>query len=38
MIPMAYFGNCVALVDTKTTHGKLKGDEGFFVAVELIGR
>ncbi|KAG8391692.1 hypothetical protein BUALT_Bualt01G0213700 [Buddleja alternifolia] len=36
-VPATYFGNCVAFGATKDMHGKLKGDEGLFVAAELIG-
>lgn len=36
-VPAAYFGNCVGLVKTETTHSQLKGDNGFVLAAELIG-
>ncbi|KAK4483422.1 hypothetical protein RD792_010609 [Penstemon davidsonii] len=36
-VPRTYFGNCVALVTTESTHGELKGENGFIIAVELIG-
>ncbi|XP_051122157.1 malonyl-coenzyme:anthocyanin 5-O-glucoside-6'''-O-malonyltransferase-like [Andrographis paniculata] len=36
-IPAAYFGNCVGLVVTESTHSELKGEQGFLIAVELIG-
>ncbi|KAI3472304.1 hypothetical protein Pfo_030853 [Paulownia fortunei] len=36
-LPAAYFGNCVAFVVAESTHGLLKGRDGFFVAVELVG-
>lgn len=36
-VPAAYFGNCVAFGQTESTHGRLRGDEGFPIAVELIG-
>lgn len=36
-LPTTYFGNCLALVKAKTTHGLLKGKEGFLVAAESIG-
>ncbi|KAL3627657.1 hypothetical protein CASFOL_029020 [Castilleja foliolosa] len=37
-LPQTYFGNCLASgFIVESTHGQLKGDEGFLVAVELIG-
>ncbi|KAL3829588.1 hypothetical protein ACJIZ3_018390 [Penstemon smallii] len=36
-VPGTYFGNCVALVTTESTHGEMKGENGFIIAVELIG-
>ncbi|KAK6162467.1 hypothetical protein DH2020_002308 [Rehmannia glutinosa] len=36
-VPAAYFGNCVAFGITESTHGQLKGDGGFLIAVRLIG-
>lgn len=36
-VPAAYFGNCVGMVAVESTHAKLKGDDGFLIAVELIG-
>ncbi|KAI3472303.1 hypothetical protein Pfo_030852 [Paulownia fortunei] len=36
-IPAAYFGNCVGLAVAESTHSELKGDDGFLIAVELIG-
>lgn len=36
-LPANYFGNCLALVKAQSTHGLLKGKEGFFVAAESIG-
>ncbi|KAK4418751.1 Malonyl-coenzyme:anthocyanin 5-O-glucoside-6'''-O-malonyltransferase [Sesamum alatum] len=36
-VPAAYFGNCVAFGMTESTHGQLKVENGFSVAVELIG-
>ncbi|GFQ07175.1 anthocyanidin 3-o-glucoside 6''-o-acyltransferase [Phtheirospermum japonicum] len=35
-LPGNYFGNCVALVTTESTYGKLRGKEGFIAAAELI--
>nr|AAS77402.1 quercetin 3-O-glucoside-6''-O-malonyltransferase [Glandularia x hybrida] len=34
--PAAYFGNCLAFVVVETTHGVLKGEDGFFTGVELV--
>nr|QWS71080.1 BAHD-type malonyltransferase 3 [Digitalis lanata] len=36
-VPLEYFGNCLAGAVTESTHGELKGEEGFCSAVELIG-
>ncbi|CAI9784435.1 unnamed protein product [Fraxinus pennsylvanica] len=36
-LPSTYFGNCLAFVKAETTHGKLKGNEGFVIAAESIG-
>ncbi|KAI3472302.1 hypothetical protein Pfo_030851 [Paulownia fortunei] len=36
-VPAAYFGNCVAFGEAESTHGRLKGDDGFLIAVKLIG-
>ncbi|KAL3834364.1 hypothetical protein ACJIZ3_009100 [Penstemon smallii] len=36
-LPLNYFGNCVALVNTELKHGQLKGTDGFLMAVESIG-
>ncbi|KAK6160348.1 hypothetical protein DH2020_003729 [Rehmannia glutinosa] len=36
-VPATYFGNCVAFGITESTHGQLKGDDGFLLAVRLIG-
>lgn len=36
-VPAAYFGNCVGMVAMESTHAELKGDDGFVIAVELIG-
>lgn len=35
-VPANYFGNCVAFGETESTHGQLKGDDGFLIAVKLI--
>lgn len=35
-VPMTYFGNCVAFALTESTHGEMKGDDGFLVGVESI--
>ncbi|KAL3814902.1 hypothetical protein ACJIZ3_016170 [Penstemon smallii] len=35
-VPATYFGNCLAAAVTESTHGELKGEDGFLVAVELI--
>ncbi|KAL3619245.1 hypothetical protein CASFOL_036815 [Castilleja foliolosa] len=35
-LPDNYFGNCSAMVTTQSTYGKLKGEEGFLVAAEMI--
>ncbi|KAK4476532.1 hypothetical protein RD792_015688, partial [Penstemon davidsonii] len=35
-VPATYFGNCLAAAVTESTHGELKSEDGFFVAVELI--
>ncbi|KAL3618081.1 hypothetical protein CASFOL_038402 [Castilleja foliolosa] len=35
-LPDNYFGNCIALVMTELTHGKLIGKEGFLAAAEAI--
>ncbi|XP_027063051.1 phenolic glucoside malonyltransferase 1-like [Coffea arabica] len=36
-LPSNYFGNCQTLVRTNEKNGKLIGEEGFPIAVELIG-
>ncbi|KAL8506671.1 hypothetical protein ACS0TY_017533 [Phlomoides rotata] len=36
-LPAAYFGNCLAFVKVESTHGLLKGNDGFFVAAERVG-
>ncbi|KAL3848914.1 hypothetical protein ACJIZ3_010796 [Penstemon smallii] len=36
-LPGTYFGNCLALMKAETSHGVLKGNEGFLEAVEAIG-
>ncbi|GFQ01822.1 malonyl-coenzyme:anthocyanin 5-o-glucoside-6'''-o-malonyltransferase [Phtheirospermum japonicum] len=37
-LPQTYFGNCLASgFIVESTHGILKGNEGFLIAVELIG-
>ncbi|KAH6780572.1 hypothetical protein C2S52_011809 [Perilla frutescens var. hirtella] len=36
-LPATYFGNCLAFVKAESTHGLLKGKEGFLVAAESIG-
>ncbi|KAH6817829.1 hypothetical protein C2S51_001432 [Perilla frutescens var. frutescens] len=36
-VPAAYFGNCVGMAAAESTHAELKGDDGFLIAVELIG-
>lgn len=35
--PPTYFGNCLGLVYTESTHEQLKGNDGFLIAAELIG-
>ncbi|KAL3618083.1 hypothetical protein CASFOL_038404 [Castilleja foliolosa] len=35
-LPDNYFGNCIAMVMTELTHGKLRGEEGFLAAAEAI--
>ncbi|KAK6142514.1 hypothetical protein DH2020_022862 [Rehmannia glutinosa] len=36
-LPAAYFGNCLAFVKAESTHGSLKGNDGFLAAAECIG-
>ncbi|KAK6120613.1 hypothetical protein DH2020_045646 [Rehmannia glutinosa] len=36
-LPAAYFGNCLAFVKAESTHGLLKGNDGFVTAAECIG-
>ncbi|KAK6157232.1 hypothetical protein DH2020_011480 [Rehmannia glutinosa] len=36
-LPATYFGNCLAFVKAESTHGLLKGKEGFLVAAESLG-
>ncbi|KAI3464101.1 hypothetical protein Pfo_020764 [Paulownia fortunei] len=36
-LPDTYFGNCLALVLAESTHGKLKGNEGFVAAAQATG-
>ncbi|XP_022863748.1 malonyl-coenzyme:anthocyanin 5-O-glucoside-6'''-O-malonyltransferase-like [Olea europaea var. sylvestris] len=37
-LPATYFGNCVVpVLQAKSSHGKLKGNDGFFIAAESIG-
>ncbi|KAL0425878.1 UNVERIFIED_CONTAM: Phenolic glucoside malonyltransferase 1 [Sesamum radiatum] len=36
-VPAEYFGNCVAFGMVESTHGQLKVEKGFSMAVELIG-
>ncbi|KAL0405850.1 UNVERIFIED_CONTAM: Anthocyanidin 3-O-glucoside 6''-O-acyltransferase [Sesamum latifolium] len=36
-LPSTYFANCVVFVIAESTHGLLKGDEGFLIAAESIG-
>lgn len=36
-VPATYFGNCVGLALAETTHSDLKSEDGFLIAVELIG-
>ncbi|GFP79921.1 anthocyanin 5-aromatic acyltransferase [Phtheirospermum japonicum] len=35
-LPDNYFGNCTKLVTTESTYGKLRGEEGFIAAAEVI--
>ncbi|GFP85728.1 anthocyanin 5-aromatic acyltransferase [Phtheirospermum japonicum] len=35
-LPDNYFGNCIAVVTTESTYGKLRGKEGFVAAAEVI--
>ncbi|CAI9777074.1 unnamed protein product [Fraxinus pennsylvanica] len=38
-LPATYFGNCVApVLEAKSSHGKLKGNDGFLIATESIGQ
>ncbi|KAL2245801.1 malonyl-coenzyme:anthocyanin 5-O-glucoside-6'''-O-malonyltransferase [Sesamum indicum] len=36
-LPATYFGNCLAFVKAESTHGLLRGKEGFLVAAESLG-
>ncbi|EPS62073.1 hypothetical protein M569_12718 [Genlisea aurea] len=36
-VPNSYFGNCLIFIKAVTTHGALRGEEGFLTAAELIG-
>ncbi|KAL0354192.1 UNVERIFIED_CONTAM: Phenolic glucoside malonyltransferase 1 [Sesamum angustifolium] len=36
-LPATYFGNCLAFVKAESTHGLLRGKEGFLVAAECLG-
>ncbi|KAL2466403.1 HXXXD-type acyl-transferase family protein [Abeliophyllum distichum] len=36
-LPSNYFGNCLAFVKAESTHGGLKGNDGFLIAAILIG-
>ncbi|KAI3465682.1 hypothetical protein Pfo_022345 [Paulownia fortunei] len=36
-LPVAYFGNCLAFVKAESTHGLLKGNDGFLVAAQCVG-
>ncbi|KAG8391696.1 hypothetical protein BUALT_Bualt01G0214100 [Buddleja alternifolia] len=36
-IPAGYFGNCLAFVIVESRHGILSGEDGFFIAAELVG-
>ncbi|KAL8031442.1 hypothetical protein ABFX02_13G024900 [Erythranthe guttata] len=36
-LPATYFGNCLAFVKAQSTHGLLKGREGFLIAAESLG-
>ncbi|XP_073297110.1 phenolic glucoside malonyltransferase 1-like [Primulina huaijiensis] len=35
-LPTTYFGNCLAFVKAESTHGLLRGKDGFLVAVECV--
>lgn len=36
-VPAAYFGNCLGFVVAQSTHGVMRGEEGFYVAAKLVG-
>ncbi|KAK4420497.1 Anthocyanin 5-aromatic acyltransferase [Sesamum alatum] len=36
-LPASYFGNCLAFVKAESTHGLLKGNDGFLFAAQSIG-
>ncbi|GFP89540.1 anthocyanin 5-aromatic acyltransferase [Phtheirospermum japonicum] len=36
-LPATYFGNCLAFVKAESTHGLLKGKDGFLIAAESLG-
>nr|QWS71079.1 BAHD-type malonyltransferase 2 [Digitalis lanata] len=36
-LPTAYFGNCLAFVKAEATNGRLRGRDGFLVAVQCLG-
>ncbi|KAL0287554.1 UNVERIFIED_CONTAM: Phenolic glucoside malonyltransferase 1, partial [Sesamum radiatum] len=36
-LPAEYFGNCLAFVKAESTHGLLKGKDGFLFAVQSLG-
>ncbi|KAL2493965.1 Coumaroyl-CoA:anthocyanidin 3-O-glucoside-6''-O-coumaroyltransferase 1 [Forsythia ovata] len=37
-LPSTYFGNCAVMVIAESKHGELKGQEGFLIPAELIGK
>ncbi|XP_051125227.1 phenolic glucoside malonyltransferase 1-like [Andrographis paniculata] len=37
-LPATYFGNCLAFVKAESTHGLLRGKDGFMVAAERLGQ
>ncbi|KAL8502268.1 hypothetical protein ACS0TY_021408 [Phlomoides rotata] len=37
-LPVTYFGNCLAFVKAESTHGSLKGKDGFLVAADRLGK
>lgn len=36
-VPAAYFGNCLLFVVVQSTHGVIKGKDGFLTAAKLVG-